>query len=79
MQEILLIVRYSERRLSKSLKRVTLFYLSNQVSFNGQNCKKQKYPRTSDQSFFRLQKRFRKIPLLVLYSKNLIKNSGHKL
>ena len=79
MQEILLTVRYSEKGLSKSLKRVTLFYLSNPVPFKGQNCKKQKDPRTSEQLFFRLQNKFRKIPLLVVYSKNLIKNSGHKL
>ena len=67
MQEILLTVRYFERGLSKSLKKVTLFFLLNPVPFNGQNCKKQKKPRTSDQSFFRLQNKFRKIPLLHVY------------
>ena len=67
MQGILLKLRYFERLLSKSLKKVTLFFLLNPVPFNGQNCQKQKGPGTSDQSFFRLQNKFRKIPLLVLY------------
>ena len=67
MQGILLKLRYFERLLSKSLNKVTLFFLLNPVPFNGQNCQKQKGPGTSDQSFFRLQNKFRKIPLLVLY------------
>ena len=67
MQEILLTVRYFERGLSKSLKKVTLFFPLNPVPFNGQNHKKQKDLGTSDQSFFRLQNKFRKIPLLVVY------------
>ena len=67
MQEILLTVRYFERGLSKSLKKVTLLFLLNPVPFNGQNCNKQKKPGTSDQSFFRLQNKFRKIALLVEY------------
>ena len=44
-----------------------LFFLSNPVYFNRQNYQKQKGPQTSDQSFFRLQNKFRKIPLLVIY------------
>ena len=67
MQELLLTVRYFERGLSKSLKKITLFLLLNPVPFNGQNCKRQKEPGTSDQPFFRLQNKFRKIPLLVVY------------
>ena len=67
MQEILLTVRYFERGLSKSLKKVTLFFSLNPVPFNGQNCKKQKDPATSGQTFFRLQNKFRKIPSLVVY------------
>ena len=67
MQEILLKVRYFERGLSKSLKKVTSFFLSNPVPFNRQNYQKQKGPRTSDQSLFRLRNKFRKIPLLVMY------------
>ena len=67
MQEIILTVRYFERGLSKSLKKATLFFRLNPVPFNGQNCKKQKEPRTSDQSFFRLQNKFRQIPLLFVY------------
>ena len=42
-------------------------FLSNPVPFNGQNDKKQKGPRTSHQSLFRLQNKFRKVPSLVLY------------
>ena len=67
MQEILLTVRYFERGLPKTFKKVTLLFLLNPVPFNGQNCKKQKDPGTSGQSFFRLQNKFRKIPLLVVY------------
>ena len=67
MQGILLKVRYFERGLSKSLKKITLFFLLNPVLFNGQNCKNQNEHGTGDQSFFRLQNKFRKIPLLVVY------------
>ena len=67
MQVILLKIRYFERGLSKSLKKVTLFSLSNPVLFNRQNYQKQKEPGTSDQSLFRLQNKFRKIPLFVIY------------
>ena len=58
MQEIILKIRYVERGSSKSL--------SNLVLFNGQNYKKQKGPGTSDQLLFRLQNKFKKIPLLVM-------------
>ena len=51
----------------KALKKVTLFFLSNPVPFNRQNYQKQKGPGTSDQSLFRLQNKFRKIPLLVIH------------
>ena len=51
----------------KPLKKLTLFFLSNPVPFNGQSYQKQKGPGTSDQSLFRLQNKFRKIPLLVMY------------
>ena len=67
MQENLLKIRYFEKGLSKSLKKFTLFFLSNPVPFNGQSYQKQKGPGTSDQSLFRLQNKFRKIPLLVIY------------
>ena len=67
MQEIILTVRHFERGLSKSLKKVTLFFLLNPVPFNGQNYQKQKGPGTIDQSLFRLRNKFRKTPLLVMY------------
>ena len=51
----------------KALKKVTLFFLLNPVPFNGQNYQKQKGPGTRDQLLFRLQNKFRKIPLLVMY------------
>ena len=50
----------------KALKKLTLFFLSNPVPFNGQSYQKQKGPGTSDQSLFRLRNKFRKIPLLVI-------------
>ena len=49
MQEILLKIRYFERGLSKSLKKLTLFFLINPVPFNEQNYQKQNGPGTSDQ------------------------------
>ena len=67
MQETILKVRYFERGLSKSLKKGNFIFLPNPVPFNGQNYQKQKGPVTSDESLFRLRKKFRKIPLLVMY------------
>ena len=70
MQEIILKIRYFEWGLSKTFQKVNLkskFFLSISVPFNGQNYQKQKGPGTSDQSLFRLQNKFRKIPLLVMY------------
>ena len=67
MQEILLKIRYFEKGLPKSFKKLTLLFLSNPVPFNGQNYQKQKEPGTSNQLLFRLQNKFRKIPLLVMY------------
>ena len=51
----------------KALKKLTIFFLSNPVPFNGQSYQKQMGPGTSNQSLFRLQNKFRKIPLLVIY------------
>ena len=67
MQEIPLKTSYFEKRLPKSLKMLILFFLSNQVPFNGQSYQKQKGPGTTDQLLFRLENKFRKIPLLVRY------------
>ena len=52
-QEIILKIRYSERGLSKTLKKVKFFFLSNPVPFNGQIYQKQKGSGTSHQSLFR--------------------------
>ena len=67
MQEILLEIRYFERVLLKTLKKSTLFFLSNPVPFNGQNYQKQRGSGSSDQSLFRLRNQFRKITLVVMY------------
>ena len=67
MKEILL--RISEDILKKffqkALKKLTLFFVSNPLM--NQILKKQKGPGTSDQPLFRLQNKFRIIPLLVMY------------
>ena len=67
MHEIILKVRYFERGLWKSLKKITSLFLSNPVPFKRQNYQKQKGPGTSDQSLLRLGNKFRKIILLVMY------------
>ena len=59
MQEIILI-RYFERGLSKSLKKVNYIFYFKLSPLN-------KSPETSNQSLFRLQNKFRKIPLLAIY------------
>ena len=51
----------------KALKKVTSFFLMKPVPFSRQNYQKQKEPGTSDQPLFRLQNKFLKIPLLVMY------------
>ena len=51
----------------KGFKMLTSFFLSNWVPFNGRDYEKQKGPRNSDQPLIRLQNKFRKIPLLVMY------------
>ena len=61
MQEIILKTRYFESGLSKIFYKVNIFFLSNPVPFNGQSYQKQKWPGTSDQSFFRLQNKFTKM------------------
>ena len=67
MQEVLLKTRYFERGLSKNLKKVNFICSFEPSPFNGQDYKKQKRPRTRDQSLFRLQNKFRKIHLSVVY------------
>ena len=67
MQEILFTIKYFERGLSKNLEKVNFIFFSNPVPFNGQNYQKQKGSQTSDQSLFRLQNKFKNIPLFVIY------------
>ena len=54
--------------MKKALKKLTVYFLSNPVQFKGQNYQKQKVLGTSDQLLCRLQNKFRKIHLLVMYS-----------
>ena len=70
MQDILLKIGYFESGISKSLKKVIFIFLSNLVSFNGQDYKKQKGNGPSDKLLFSLQSKFRKILLLVMYYLN---------
>ena len=49
MQEILLKITYFERRSSKNLKKLNLFFLLNPVPFNEQYYEKEKGTETSDQ------------------------------
>ena len=51
----------------KGLKKLISFFLSNAIPFNEQSYLKQKGSGTSDQLLFRLQNKFRKIHLLVIY------------
>ena len=67
MQKNILKIRYFERGLSKSLQKVNFNSLLNPVLLNGQGYQKQNGPGTTDQSLFRLQNKFRKILLLVMY------------
>ena len=61
---------WKKKKKSNSLKKVKLLFLSNPVSFNGQSYQKQKGSGTSDQLLSRLQNKFRKIPLFVIYDLN---------
>ena len=65
MQEIFLKIRYFKGGLSKTLKKLTLFFLSNPVPFNGKSYQKQKGLGTIEKAFFMLRNKFRKIPVLV--------------
>ena len=67
MQEILLKIWYFERGLSKSLIKVNFIFSIEPVPFHGQSYLQQKGSGTNDQSLFKLQNKFRKIPLLVIY------------
>ena len=49
------------------IKKLTLFFLSNPVPFNGQSYKKQKRLETSDQFLFSWKNKLKKFFLLVIY------------
>ena len=63
MQEILSKIRYFERGLSKNLKKVNFVFSFEPSPLGGKDYEKQKEPGTSDQSLFRIQNKFTKIPL----------------
>ena len=68
MQRILSKIKYFEVVLSKSLKKkLILFFVLNPALFNIQDYEKQKWHGISDQSLFRLQNKFRKLPLLLMF------------
>ena len=51
----------------KAFKKLTLFFLSNPIPFNGQSNEKQKGSGASHQSFFRSWNKLRKTPLFAIY------------
>ena len=53
---------HTRNSFEKALKKLTLFFLSNLVPFNGQSYQKQKGSGTSHQSLFRSKNKYRKIP-----------------
>ena len=59
-------MRYFEKGLSKSLKKVNFIFPFEPSPFNGQSYQKQKETGTSAQSFSRSRNKFRKIPLFVI-------------
>ena len=65
MQGIFLKIRYFERGLSKTHKKVTLLFLSNPVPFRTKLS--QKGSAIKEQLLFRLRNKFRKIYFLVMY------------
>ena len=66
MQVFFCKIRYLERELSKSLKKLSLIFLLNPALFHVQDYEKQKGPGTGDQLLFGLQNMFRKISLLKM-------------
>ena len=69
MQVIISRIRFLKEDYQKPLKKLTLFFLSNPIPFNGQSYKIQKGLGTRDKSLFRLQNKFKKIYLLLIYYK----------
>ena len=67
MEEIILKSDILKADYQKALKKLTIFFISNLVPFNGQSYQKQKGPGTSNQSLFKLQNKFWKIHLLIIY------------
>ena len=51
----------------KDLKELTLLFILNPVPFNEQSYQKQKRPGPNDHLLFRLQNKFKDIPLFAIY------------
>ena len=58
---------YFERGLPKTFKKLTSFFLLNPTPFNRKDYEKQEEPGTCDQLLFRLQNKFRKICLCIIW------------
>ena len=67
MQEVLLKIGILKEDYRKASKKLSVFFLSNPVPFNGKIYQKQKGSGTSHQSLFRSWNKFRKIPLIAIY------------
>ena len=67
MEEILLKIRYFEGGLLKSFKKVNVIFSFKPSPFQWTKLSKTKGPGTGNQSLFRLQNKFRKIPSFVIY------------
>ena len=66
MREILLKIRFLEKDYQKAFKKLTLFFHSNPVPFNGHSYQKQKGSAISDQLLFRFQSKFKNISLFFI-------------
>ena len=53
--------------MSKTFKKLTLFFLSNPVPFNGQSYQKQKASGAGDQSLLSLRNKFKNVCLFFIY------------
>ena len=56
-----------KKACQKAFKKLTLFFISNPVPFNGESYRKQKGSGTSAQLLSKSRNKFRKIPLFIIY------------
>ena len=60
------LITHLVRGLSKTLKKLTLFFLLNPVPLNRQSYQKQKGSGSCDQSLFKLRNKFKNIPFFII-------------